>query len=168
MNNHKIKTMTNIQKLVFYSKTILMLKLLKIKFNNFLMEITEIRIHIPNNDTYFKAMVKDIDTQISILNNQIRLILQSFFGKKNFEGYNNVNSWGLTKKDLEKGYLKLVEIGTNRIYLLVLSTGHVLELTKSTTSVRQAITLGLSAKLFGDLPDINKSLLSKPLKIRKG
>jgi len=160
--------MTNIQKLVFYSKTILMLKLLKIKFNNFLIEIKEIRIHIPSSDIYIKAMLNDVDIQISILNNEIRLILQTFFGKRNFEGYDNVNSWGLTKKDLEKGYLKLVEVGTGKIYLLLLSTGLILERTKSTTDIRKVIILGRQANLFGDLPDVNKSLLHKPIKIRKG
>jgi len=160
--------MTNIQKLVFYSKTILMLKLLKIKFNNFLIEIKEIRIHIPSSDIYIKAMLNDVDIQISILNNEIRLILQTFFGKRNFEGYDNVNSWGLTKKDLEKGYLKLVEVGTGKIYLLLLSTGLILERTKSTTNIRKVIILGRQANLFGDLPDVNKSLLHKPIKIRKG
>jgi hypothetical protein len=145
-----------------------MLKLLKIKFNNFLTEIKEIRIHIPSSDIYIKAMLNDVDIQISILNNEIRLILQTFFGKRNFEGYDNVNSWGLTKKDLEKGYLKLVEVGTGKIYLLLLSTGLILERTKSTTDIRKVIILGRQANLFGDLPDVNKSLLHKPIKIRKG
>jgi hypothetical protein len=160
--------MTNIEKLVFYSKTILMLKLLKIKFNNFLTEIKEIGIHIPNKDMYFKDMINNIDIQINILNSQIRLILQTFFDKRNFEGYDNVNSWGLTKKDLEKGYLKLVEVGTGKIYLLLLSTGLILERTKSTIDIRQIIILGRQANLFGDLPDVNKSLIHKPIKIRKG
>ena len=165
--------MTNIQKLVFYSKTILMLKLLKIKFNNFLTEIKEIRIHIPSSDMYIKAMLNDVNIQITILNNEIRLVLQTFFGKRNFEGYDNVNSWGLTKEDLERGYLRL--LSNKDLYVLLLidvdqyKAGTLVKLTKSERfNIRRLIEVSTKTNLFGDLPDINKSLIHKPIKIQKG
>jgi len=153
---------------------LLMLKLLKIKFNDCLTTIVELRISIPGNERYFKEMLRDVDIQISVIRSQVRLVLQSLFGKNYFLGFNETTFWGLTKEDLEKGYLKLTEGIKGEIYILTLTdtkqvkAGTLVKVNKVSSGLKSILVESLQANLYSELPDINKSLLSKPLKIRKG
>jgi len=162
--------MKNIEKLIFYSKMILMLKLLKIKFNDCLTMIEELRVTIPGNERYFQDMLHSVDVQINIINSQIRIILQSLFSNKYFVGYNTGTFWGLTQRDLEKGYLKLTEGLKGDVYILLLSdtkhakAGELVKVTKNHPTLKKI--LQNTTNLFNDLPEVNKSLLYKPLKLR--
>jgi hypothetical protein len=157
--------MTKIQKIIYLSKVVLILKLLKIKLNDWLIGIENIRIFIPNYKEYISIMIKDINGKISDINKQLGILLHPLLEGKYFCGYVTGDNWGLTEDQLRNGYIELEEIKTENIYILLL---HDYKDIKAGTLIK--FTNIPKKDLFGNLPSINstyKSLLQNSIKLRK-
>lgn len=154
--------MTKIQKIIYLSKVILGLKLLKIKLNDCLIGIENIRVFIPHYKEYIATMIEDINNKISDINKQLSILLHPLLSGKYFCGYVTGENWGLTEEQLRQGYVELEEIKTESIYILLLYDYKDI---KAGTLIK--FTNIPKKDLFGDLPSVNstyKSLL-QPYKL---
>jgi len=108
-------TISIIDKIIYLSKVIIALKVLKLHMavELGLASRTRVRLHTME---YVSSQLDEIDSKLSKIYEYLETLLKPYFKGKEF-GYCRKESWGLTAKDMQKGYLTLNETDKNGNYL---------------------------------------------------
>lgn len=114
MEKHFSK-ISDIDKVIYLSKVIIALKVLRLHIIAELKLISRAKVKLIMC-SHISSQLEEIDSILPKIQESIKNLLQSKFRGKEF-GYNQQESWGLTGKDLQKGYLVLNETDNNGNYL---------------------------------------------------
>ena len=106
---------SKIDKVIYLSKVIIALKILKLHIVTELRLATRTRVRL-NTMEYISNQLEEIDSKLIKIHLYINSLLKPYFKGKEF-GYDQIETWGLTGKDMQKGYLALNETDNNGNYL---------------------------------------------------
>lgn len=100
--------MSAIGRVIMLSKVILELKAYKAALSNVKGMNATIHVHSEDQNEFVK-MLSRVDARRLEINGTIKLLLQPFFGGKDFD-YQSIHNWTLTLNDMTRGYVDLYEI----------------------------------------------------------
>jgi hypothetical protein len=161
------KEMTIIDRILYLSKIILQLKILKLHINRGKEIANEIGINLFEM-RHVSNQVNEINRRITEIGTQVKLLLRPLFQGKDF-GYNGIEYWHLTIEDMQKGYIILEEIdkegnsiGYDHRYILFLSNysdkKFKLKQGDLLPSDKVVSILGNQKNVYGNLPKVNSYL----------
>lgn len=163
------KELTVIQRILYYSKCILILKIVLGMLEKIKTLLASIPVPFYKTNTAISEIVSEIKDRITQYEIKIKLLLHPLFKGNDF-GYDPTNTnWHFTAEDMQRGYLHLEKInstdGNSERFILLLSNykdskfdlheGDLLPFTKVAT------ILGNLKDTLGNTPKVNSYLANQ-------